>query len=625
MQKDINRRILLVEDEPANHRALRLILGSSEGDGLKGSNSGRAAGAVDPRSQYLVESAYDRKQAVEMLRKARDGSDPYALVISSVRMFPESEGFDVLQGLWKADPNVFIVLSTEHLTHFWRDMAERVELGEQLVILDKPLVSLELRLIINAMTRKWQLAQNSEKKVRLLEQTIEKRIQELVKISRLLHYDPLTQLPNGTLLNDRLTQALAQCHRYKRRLAVIFLGLDRFKRINNAFGHAVGDELLKRISSSLANAVRASDSVFRYGADEFVVLLIDVGEPQQAKGVAMKLLTAVSTPHAIENHQLSVTASLGICLYPTDGIEAVELVKRAETAMRSAKEAGPNDYRFYTEDINRQARHRQAIESGLRLALQRNEFVLHYQPKLELANGKVVGAEALVRWMHPDRGIVYPADFIAIAEETGLIHPLSLWVIREACRQIRLWQTEGRQPIMMSVNISPLDLRQHGFVDGLKRVLDETGTEPKQLEIEITESVLMQNVEATMSTLEAIKELGVRLAIDDFGTGFSSLSYLQKFPIDVLKIDRSFVSELSLEAEVSNDTRLVNAIISLAKNLSLRVIAEGVETVAQLNCLSVLKCDEAQGYYFSKPLKADFFVEWVDLWESERVVRERPS
>ncbi|WP_339491863.1 putative bifunctional diguanylate cyclase/phosphodiesterase [Pseudomonas rhizophila] len=623
LQKDINRRILLIEDELATHRTMRLLLNSCDDRGaVKDSINERAAGGADQQSQYSVDSTCNRADALEIVRKARDDSVPYALIISSVRMFQGCCGLEILEELWKTDPNVFVALSTEHSTHSWGGMDERIEHGDQLIVFDKPLISLDIRLIANTMTRKWQLVHNNDKKMRVLELTIEKRVQELVKISRMLHYDALTELPNGTLLNDRLTQALAQCRRYRRRLAVMFLGLDRFKRINNAFGHETGDELLKQVGSSLANAVRASDSVFRYGSDEFVVLLIDMGEPQQAKCVAMKLLAAVSSPCVIEDEHLSITASLGISLYPTDGIDAITLIKQAETAMRSVKEGGPNDYRFYTEDINRQARHRQTIESGLRLALQRGEFVLHYQPKLELSNGKVVGAEALVRWMHPDRGLVYPADFIAIAEETGLMQPLSLWVLREACQQICLWQTEGWIPIKVSVNISPVDFRQRGFIDGVKEVLNETRIDPTLLEFEITESVLMQNVETTNETLKAIKSLGVRLAIDDFGTGYSSLSYLQKFPVDVLKIDRSFVSELNVDAEISSGTNLVGAIISLGKNLSLRVIAEGVETVEQLTCLNSLKCDEAQGYFFSKPLKADCFVRWVDLWEKKRVIRD---
>jgi diguanylate cyclase (GGDEF)-like protein len=464
----------------------------------------------------------------------------------------------------------------------------------------------------SAMTWKWQLAQDAARKMRSLERTIEERVQELLKVSHLLQYDVLTELPNSMLLGDRLTQALAQCRRHDRQLAVMFIGLDRFKRINNALGHPVGDEMLKRVARTLAAVVRESDSVFRYGSDEFVVILGDITDSQLIKGVAEKLLASINSPHPIDGHDLTVTASLGISVYPADGFDAVALIKKAETAMRNVKEHGPNDYRFFTEDMNRRARQQQTIESGLRLALQRKEFVLHYQPKLDLTSGEVVGVEALVRWNRPDHGLVYPSDFIPVAEDSGLIVPLSQWVLQEACQQARRWQAEGMRPLYLSVNVSAIDFRQRGFVDGIARTLKETGLDPTQLELEITESVLMQNIDTTVATLNAIKHLGIRLAIDDFGTGYSSLSYLQKFPVDVLKIDQSFVGDLSID---SNDAKLVSTIISLGKSLNLHIIAEGVETREQLEFLKIHHCEEAQGYYFSKAVEPQAFSQWMAEWE----------
>jgi EAL domain-containing protein (putative c-di-GMP-specific phosphodiesterase class I) len=344
--------------------------------------------------------------------------------------------------------------------------------------------------------------------------------------------------------------------------------------------------------------------VFRYGSDEFVVILGDIDHPLQTHGIAEKLLAAIRLPQAIAGHDVSVTASLGISVYPADGLEAIELIKKAETAMRNVKEQGPDNIGFFIEAMNQHAREQHSIESGIRRALHEHEFVLHYQPKIDLRTATVVGAEALIRWQKPGHGWVYPSDFIPVAEDSGLIVPLSKWVLAQACRQTRAWQTAGLPLIRMSVNMSPIDFRQRDFVDGVAHVLEQTGLAPEWLELEITEGVLMQNVEATMTALNRLKALGTRLAIDDFGTGYSSLSYLRRFPIDVLKIDQSFIRGLS---DDRNDAALVSAIINLGKGLGLKVIAEGIETAEQLAFLKAHHCEEGQGYFFSKALPADAF------------------
>ncbi|MBT2338546.1 MULTISPECIES: EAL domain-containing protein [Pseudomonas] len=609
-----NRRILVVDDTPAIHQDFRKILSPSAGndDSLDDTESLLFGTPQVNRLQFQIDSAYQGEEALELVKRAQAEGQPYALVFADMRMPPGWDGLQTIERLWKADPRLQIALCTAFSDYTWETMAERIEFDDQLLILKKPFDTLEIRQMASAMTWKWQLAQDAARKMRSLERTIEERVQELLKVSHLLQYDVLTELPNSMLLGDRLTQAMAQCRRHDRQLAVMFIGLDRFKRVNNALGHPVGDEMLKRVARALATVVRESDSVFRYGSDEFVVVLGDIADSQQTKGVAEKLLAAVSTPQPIDGHDLTVTASLGVSVYPTDGFDAVALIKKAETAMRNVKETGPNDYRFFTEDMNRRARQQQTIESGLRLALQRKEFVLHYQPKLDLISGKVVGVEALVRWNRPDHGLVYPSDFIPVAEDSGLIVPLSQWVLQEACQQAVKWQAQGMRPLYLSVNVSTIDFRQRGFVEGIARTLKETGLDPTQLELEITESVLMQNVDTTVAILRAIKQLGVRLAIDDFGTGYSSLSYLQKFPVDVLKIDQSFVGDLSID---SNDAKLVSTIISLGKGLNLQIIAEGVETLEQLDFLRAHQCEEAQGYYFSKPVEPQAFAQWMAEWE----------
>ncbi|WP_434695735.1 EAL domain-containing protein [Pseudomonas sp. Z1-14] len=616
MSVPANRRILVVDDTPAIHQDFRKILSPSAGndDSLDDTESLLFGTPQVNRLQFQIDSAYQGEEALELVKRAQAEGQPYALVFADMRMPPGWDGLQTIEQLWKADPRLQIALCTAYSDYSWETMSERIEFDDQLLILKKPFDTLEIRQMASAMTWKWQLAQDAARKMRSLERTIEERVQELLKVSHLLQYDVLTELPNSMLLGDRLTQALAQCRRHDRQLAVMFIGLDRFKRINNALGHPVGDEMLKRVARTLATVVRESDSVFRYGSDEFVVILGDVADPQLIKGVAEKLLAAINSPHPIDGHDLTVTASLGISVYPTDGFDAVALIKKAETAMRNVKETGPNDYRFFTEDMNRRARQQQTIESGLRLALQRKEFVLHYQPKLDLTSGAVVGVEALVRWNRPDQGLVFPSDFIPVAEDSGLIVPLSQWVLQEACQQACRWQAEGMRPLYLSVNVSAIDFRQRGFVEGIARTLKETGLDPTQLELEITESVLMQNIDTTVATLKAIKQLGVRLAIDDFGTGYSSLSYLQKFPVDVLKIDQSFVGDLSID---SNDAKLVSTIISLGKSLNLHIIAEGVETREQLAFLKAHQCEEAQGYYFSKAVEPQAFAQWMAAWEKK--------
>ncbi len=605
-----NRRILIIDDTPSIHEDFRKILGpdSEDEQTLAGTEEALFGTQQPARLTFQLDSAYQGQEALELVQRAQAEGRPYAMAFTDMRMPPGWDGLETIEQLWKIDPHLQIALCTAYSDYSWEDMAERLEFGDQLLVLKKPFDSLEIRQMASALTWKWQMTQDAETKVQSLEQTIEARVHELLKVSHLLQYDVLTELPNSTLLGDRLNQSLALSRRHDKQLAVMFLGLDRFKRINNALGHPAGDEMLKRVGQNLVSTVRESDSVFRYGADEFVVILADIRHPQLTKGIAEKLLNAIGTTQHIAGHDLSVTASLGISIYPDDGFDAIALIKKAETAMRHVKESGPNDFRFFIEEMNQRARDQQTIESGIRLALERDEFVLHYQPKLDLGTGEVVGAEALIRWQKPGHGWVYPSDFIGVAEDSGLIVPLSKWVLAQACRQACAWQAAGLPRLCMSVNVSAIDFRQRGFVEGIEQVLKQTGLDPSLLELEITEGVLMQNVDATVTALNRIKAMGVRLAIDDFGTGYSSLSYLRRFPIDVLKIDQSFIRGLSRDI---NDAALVSAIISLGKSLKLTIIAEGVETLEQLDFLKAHQCEEGQGYYFSKAVAPDDFVHYL--------------
>lgn len=617
-----NRRILIVDDTLSIHQDFRKILCPNEPDGPPSMVSTEAAlfGTVPvARKAFELDSAYQGQQALEMVEQALRDQRPYALVFIDMRMPPGWDGLETIERLWKADPQLQISLCTAYSDYSLEEMTERFEFSDQLLILKKPFDSLTIRQMASALTAKWQLARDIATRMLSLEATIAERVQDALNVAHLLQYDVLTELPNSTLLSDRLSQSIVLSRRHGMQLAVMFIGLDRFQRINSALGHPCGDEMLKRVGRCLVETVRASDSVFRYGSDEFVLVLGDVHHPEQTKGIAEKLLAAIRVPHYIAGHNLAVTGSLGISIFPDDGEEPITLTKKAETAMRNIKMNGPDDFCFFADNLNQRARERQSIESGIRLALEREEFVLHYQPKLNLKTGKVVGAEALIRWFKPESGWIYPSDFIPVAEDCGLIVPLSKWVLREACRQACAWQSAGLAPIYMSVNISATEFRQKGFLESIRAVLDDTGMNPALLELEITEGVLMQNADSTIQTLQAIKDMGLRLAIDDFGTGYSSLSYLRRFPIDVLKIDQSFIRALGTD---SNDAALVSAIISLGKSLNLNIIAEGIETRAQLDFLRAHHCEEGQGYFFSRAVNALAFADILNAGRLETVHQE---
>jgi len=423
-----------------------------------------------------------------------------------------------------------------------------------------------------------------------------------VEMSRVAQHDVLTLLPNRTLFNDRLKQAISVANRQGNQLAVLFVDLDQFKRINDSLGHAMGDKLLRSVAGRLTACVRKSDTVCRLGGDEFVVLLSEVTSAEAASVSARKILRAIAAPHIIDNRSLDITVSIGGSIYPNDGQDAENLLGQADAAMYEAKEHGRNVYQFYRSDMRVRLAKRLLLEGDLRYALGRNEFLLHYQPKIDLQTGQITGMEALIRWMHPERGMLYPMEFVHVAEECGLIVPIGQWVLLEACRQSRAWSDIGLGNIPIAVNVSAAEFLAKDFLSGVRAVLIATGVEPVNLELELTESVLMEDAEAAVITLHSLKQMGVRLAIDNFGTGYSSFTYLKRFPVDSIKIDQSFVQEISTNPE---DITIVSAMIDIGKSLNRRVIAEGVETRSQLDFLQRHACGEGQGYYFSRPLAAE--------------------
>jgi diguanylate cyclase (GGDEF)-like protein/PAS domain S-box-containing protein len=419
-------------------------------------------------------------------------------------------------------------------------------------------------------------------------------------------HDFLTGLPNRMLLNDRVNQAIVLAPRHAKKVAVLFLDLDGFKHINDSLGHPIGDKLLQSISKRLVTCVRNSDTVSRQGGDEFVVLLSEVEQTEDAARSAARILQAVAEAHPIDHHDLHVTASIGLSVFPDDGLDAETLIKNADTAMYQAKENGRQSYQFFKPAMNVRAVERQSIEENLRRAMERREFSLHYQPKINLRTGEITGAEALIRWTHPTRGMVSPAQFIPVAEDCGLILPIGRWVLREACKQARAWLNAGLPLGTMAVNISSIEFRDDSFLEGVFATLKDTGLDPKSLELELTESVLMKRAESGASVLKTLRDSGVQVAVDDFGTGYSSLSYLRQFPIDALKIDQSFVRKITT---LPDDATIVHAMISMGRSLKLRVVAEGVETREELEFLQTHLCNEAQGYYFSRPVLPQQFAE----------------
>jgi diguanylate cyclase (GGDEF)-like protein/PAS domain S-box-containing protein len=425
-----------------------------------------------------------------------------------------------------------------------------------------------------------------------------------LRTSYLAQHDALSGLANRALVNDRLSHAISAADRHKAKLAVLFIDVDRFKQINDSVGHAVGDRLLQAVSQRLLACVRHSDTVGRLGGDEFVVVLSEVSHSEDAAISADKLLAALSRPYNIDAHDVHITASIGIATYPDDALDADTLLKNADIAMYHAKDSGRNQHHFYEKDRNRLAGDRLTLEAGLRRAIAHNEFLLHYQPKVDLRTGAITGVESLIRWRHPEHGIVPAAPFIRVAEQCGLIVPIGRWVLGEACRQARAWLDAGLPAIPMAVNASALELTKKGFVDNVRATLLEFDLEPSRLELELTETYLAQEPNLIGEALRELKGLGVKLTFDDFGTGFASLSGLRKLPIDALKIDQSFVRNLPSD---DDDASIVIAMITMGRSLHLRVIAEGVETRRQLTFLVEHNCPEGQGYYFSRPVAAHEF------------------
>lgn len=428
------------------------------------------------------------------------------------------------------------------------------------------------------------------------------------RINFLAYHDALTGLPNRTLFMERLEQALIESSRRSCKLALLFLDLDGFKLVNDTLGHDAGDLLLKIVAGRLRRCLREDDTVARLGGDEFTIVLQGIEHNGQPSGAATRVLEALSHPVSVKGREIFVGASIGIAMYPADGRDAVTLLKNADTAMYRAKEHGRNTYQFYTPDMGTQVLVRMSLETSIRRALKRDEFTIHYQPVVDLGSGALVCAEALVRWEHPELGLVPPAQFIGLAEETGLIKPLGRWVLRNACQRARQWQSVSNHPLRVAVNLSGKQFGDHHLVENIHEILQDVGLSPALLELEITENTVMQNSDNAICMIGALKQLGIRVSVDDFGTGYSSLSCLKRLPLDALKVDRSFVGNIPADPD---DSAIVKAIVAMAHSLRLGVVAEGVETGEQIDFLRAQGCDLAQGYYVGRPMPGEQFAEML--------------
>jgi len=611
----MNRRILIVDDNPAIHRDFEKILASdaavhadlAAAEQLLFGEPVRNAEALN----FELTFASQGQEGVELVRRASAAREPFAVAFIDMRMPPGWDGLETIQHLWAVDPDVQVVVCSAHSDYDWADFVQRLGPTDKLLVLKKPFEPIEVMQCASALTRKWQHEQLVRRQVASLEQVVTARTEGLEAANRQLRHlathDSLTGLPNRTLLDDRLAQAMAHADRDAQRFAVLVVDLDRFKRVNDSLGHRAGDELLCEVARRLSGLVRNIDTVARVGGDEFVLIINPIAEPTDADMIAQRAIEALQAPVRAAGVDVYVSPSIGIAFYPGDAASAQLLVAHADAAMYAAKQMGRNTFRRFVTGMDEATRERVALETDLRNALARGQFELHYQPKVDTESGRIHSAEALIRWRHPERGLIPPDQFIPLAEECGLIGRIGEWVVREACRQCRAWQLEGL-PLRVAVNVAATQFRQGDLLQMIRRALEDSALEPRFLEIELTESAVMTDPEDSVGILEHLSRLGVLVSVDDFGTGYSSMSYLRRFPIDKLKIDRSFIREIMSRPD---DASIVRAIISLAHSLRLKVVAEGVESIEQLGFLKTIGCDQYQGFHFSPPVPASELSELV--------------
>jgi diguanylate cyclase (GGDEF)-like protein len=607
--EQINSRILIIDDNPAIHQDFEKILAQepSVSSGMTQVERILFGEQADPVVQpvFELQFAQQGKQGVTLAERALANGRPFALAFIDMRMPPGWDGLETIQHLWAVDPDVQVVICSAHSDYDWADFTERLGHTDRLLVLKKPFEPIEVLQCASALTRKWQSEQLVRRQVQSLEHMVAVRTMGLEaanhQLRHLATHDALTGLPNRVLLDDRLDQCVVHAEGDKQRFAVLVLDLDRFKIINDSLGHRAGDELLNQVALRLQAIVTKADTVARIGGDEFVLVLGSAAERTDAETIARRVIDSLKAPVRIAGVDLHISCSVGIAFYPADGTSSENLIAHADAAMYCAKQRGRNNLQFFEPGMDIATRERVKLESDLHAAVAQRQFELHYQPKVDTATDSFHSVEALIRWRHPERGMIMPDDFIPLAEDCGLINAIGEWVLREACRQCKAWQQEGLPPMRVAVNVSASQFRQGNLLALIQEAVGDANLDPRCLELELTESAVMTNPEESASILEKLSAMGVLVSVDDFGTGYSSMSYLRRFPIDKLKIDRGFVKDLMTRAD---DASIVQAIISLAHSLRLKVVAEGVETPEQLDSLKSMGCDQYQGFHFSPPLSA---------------------
>jgi predicted signal transduction protein with EAL and GGDEF domain len=668
---ETNRRVLIVDDNRSIHDDFAKILRGgdadrSELDALAGELFGETHQDVPQHDAFELDSAFQGDEAIDKVRLAQARLRPYALAFIDVRMPPGLDGIQTAAKLLEQDPELGVVICSAYSDHSWEEMTSAFGKTDRVLILKKPFDTVEVRQLAHALHRRWELGRLAELRVGDLTAVIESQTRELKtanealkkeaalredamrrlaesheQIRALAYQDGLTGLPNRRLFNEHLEKVLARARRKSTEFAVLFIDVDNFKLINDTIGHQAADDVLRKLAESLAELIRSDDVLDLYqgelidhgttitiesvgdsvlsrlGGDEFVILLPDTRDRFAAGTVARRILKHLEHPIRVDGHEVFVSASIGIATFPEDGVASEILVRNADTAMYHAKQQGKAAFQYYSAAMNAASVERLTLESGMRHALEDGGFELHYQPQIDLGSGRIVGAEALLRWRHPQRGFVPPSTFIPIAEDSGLILPIGQWVLNEACKQAVLWQKAGLGSVPVAVNVSGVQFRRQDVCALVRQVLGDNGLDPKLLQIEITESVIVSVRDRAVQLLGELRSLGVSLALDDFGTGYSSLSYLKSFPIDVLKIDRSFVAEMLTDRTTAS---IIEAIISMTRILGLSVLAEGVESQSQFALLKQLGCDTVQGYYVSAAVPAAEFADLLRAFDGAALV-----
>ena len=641
-----NNRILIIDDNRAIHDDIRSVLSDAPDTSELDSITALMLGRSEPeptdavRRDYHIESAFQGEQGLELLTDAFEKGSPFAIAFVDMRMPPGWDGVETIEHLWRVDPDLEVVICTAYSDYSFDEISNRLGNAHQLLILRKPFDNAEVRQLACALTEKWRLNKQSQLNVEMLSGMVDERTKELedvaAKLRQEIHereiieqqlrhdafHDCLTGLPNRSALNHHLQQSIRRSKRdTDHKYAVLFIDIDNFKVVNDSMGHTKGDDLLIDIGRRLTSVLRDIDvaampspeSAARLGGDEFVVLLEELSAIQDAVIVANRCLEALAPAFDIDGIDFSVSASVGIATSEFGYETADEVFRDADTALCEAKASGKSCVIVFDQEMRERAIQRMELESDLRRAIEENQFVLMFQPIISIASKTVTGFEALIRWHHPQKGIIPPFNFIPLAEETRLISKISEWVMKEACAKLASWREHDPRAndLTVSVNLSSQEFGQTNLPDTVNTIVGQSGLSPDSLRIEITESLLMQDLESVSEVLYRLKSSGIQLYMDDFGTGYSSLSYLHKIPIDVVKIDRSFVSRLGVEEK---DTATVEAIITLAHNQGMKVVAEGVETESHLEKLKGLNCDFAQGYYFARPLDASDVEPFVAEW-----------